>query len=94
VAKGGFTRFLRLSRPAALDELDEATPTPTRQFADATTQGEAAPTCLASVDGMVVVGEKKTPVEVAPDPLRVARRSPSYVWRSQANRNSIFDMEF
>lgn len=68
---------------------------PSRQKAPAKPQDGTAGVSL------VAVGKKAEPVAEPVPQISVAeskkaepRRTPLYIWRSQANRNSIFDMEF
>jgi hypothetical protein len=90
----GFRRFLSRSEPtplARLAELGRADPHPHPPvpFAPRTTQSDAAPISDVAVDKTAAQSSVAESKKAEP-----SRRTPSYVWRSQRNRNGIFDMNF
>ena len=101
VAKGGFSRFLRRSTSSSEPvELERRPPTTLiRPLPRPIAGADATPMRVASVDKRVPpdsVAESKKDVSASEGVARTSERrlAPSYVWRSQVNRNSIMDKVF
>jgi hypothetical protein len=100
VPEFNFGAFLRrakqLTEPAGVVELGEATLTPrARQLPSGSRSAMAEHLSLVEVDKKAPpIPERVPQFSAAKSQKQPPRRAPSYVWRSQRYRNSIFDMRF